>query len=154
KVIRLLCIAVVAVAAGGTVLADARADDPPPCPSSIENAYTMTTRALTGPNATDVELRLTAAAGCAAVERVDKVQVKTFTESGKIADVRNVRDVNVADGVATVPLDRVERGRRIETDVLVQTGTPPRTYVLRGVATSLLRPDLKITVPARVQTLI
>src|SRR4051812_43085322 len=64
KVALLACIAALAVAAGGAAVSTARADDPPACPSSTGDAYAMTARALTGQNATDVELRFTPAAGC------------------------------------------------------------------------------------------
>src|SRR3954452_18594315 len=155
KVIRLLGVAALAAATGGTAATDARADDSPACPSSTDNAYTMTTRALTDAHGTDVEFRFSAAPGCAAVDSLQKVQLKTYTEAGKLASVvnRNDNQVKATDGLAVVSLDRVDRGRKVEADVLVQTGTPARTYVLHGAMTSLLRPDLKVAVPARVQTL-
>ena len=129
------------------------ADDPPACSSSTEAAYSMTAVALTGPARTDVNLRFIAAPGCAAVTMVKHVQVKTFTETGKVADVVNLDDVSALGGAASVELGRVERGRRIEADATVQTGTPRRTYVLLGATTSLLRPDLAITAHAPLQTL-
>ena len=153
KVIRLLGVAAVVAATSGTAVSDTRADDPPACPSSTENAYTMTTRALTGPTATDVELRFKGADGCAAVETVAKVQLKTFDAAGNLAGVLNMENRGVNAGLAVIDVDRIEPGRRIEADVLVQTATPPRAYVLREVMTSKLRPDLRVTVPARVQTL-
>ncbi len=129
------------------------ADDPPACPSSTDAAYAMTARALTGPARTDLTLRFTAGPTCAAVTMVKHVQVKTFTETGKVADVVNLDDVSAQGGAASVELGRVERGRRIEADATVQTGTPPRTYVLREATTSLLRPDLAVRAHAPVQTL-
>src|SRR3954451_20445919 len=155
KVIRLLGVAAVAAATGGTAVTDTRADEPPACPSSTDNAYTMTTRALTDAHGTDVELRFSAAPGCAAVDSLQKVQLKTYTEAGKLATVvnRNDNQVKATDGVAVVSLDRVERGRKIEAEVLVQTGTPARTYVLRGTTTSRLRPDLVVKPIPPVQTL-
>jgi len=156
KAIRVACVALIVAVAGGTAPA-ANADDPPACPSSTDAAYTITTRALTGlgtTSKTDVELRFTAAPGCAAVEQVENVQLKTYTETGRLADVRNVTiPVKVEDGVAVVTLDRVERGRRIEADVLVQTRTPPRTYALRSETTSRLRPDLVVEEIQPLQTL-
>jgi hypothetical protein len=132
----------------------ARADDPPTCPASTGDAYTMTAAALTGPTSTDVALRFAVAPGCAAVKAAKHVQIKSFTEDGKVTEVRNLTDVETHDGVVSVELDRVVRGRRIEVDALVQTGTPPRTNVLRGVTTSRLRPDLVVkAVHAPLQTL-
>ena len=83
---------------------------------------------------------------------VKHVQIKTFDRGGKLAGVVNFDDVRAQDGVV---LDRVERGLRIEAEVLVQTGTPPRTYVLRDETTSRLRPDLvvnEVTVPPQTLT--
>jgi hypothetical protein len=144
----------IAFAAAAAASAPARADDAPACPSSTGDAYAMTVRALTGAANTDVELRFAAAAGCADVDSVDHVQLKTFTDAGNVANVRNVTDTKVGDGVALVALPRIERGRRIEVEALVQTGKPARTYVLRRATTSRLRPDLVVAaVHAPLQTL-
>ena len=69
-------------------------------------------------------------------------------ENDGLVDVLNLKGVPAPQGIATVTLDRVARGRRIEAQALVQTGTPSRTYVLDDSATSMLRPDLVV---ARVQ---
>jgi hypothetical protein len=122
-----------------------RGADPAGCPSSTESAYPVAVSALTGPTRTDVALRFGAAPGCGAVTAVKHVQIKTFTQDGGVAGTRILDDVEAPDGVASVVLDRVERGRRIETDALIQTGTPPRTYVVRGETTSRLRPDVAVT---------
>jgi len=156
KVIRLLGVAAVVAATSGTAVSDTRAEDPPACPSSTDNAYTMTIGGLTDARGTDVELRFSAASGCAAVDSLQKVQLKTYASEGTLASVVNHNDnqVKATEGVAVVSLDRVERGRRIEADVLVQTGTPARTYVLHGETTSRLRPDLVVkTVRVPQQTL-
>ena len=50
-------------------------------------------------------------------------------EDGKLDDVRNLTDVPAPGGVANVDLGPVERDRRVETDVLVQTGTPASTLL-------------------------
>ena len=84
---------------------------------------------------------------------VKHVQIKTFTEAGKVADVVNFNDVSAEGGVADVALARVERLRRIEAEATVQTGTPPKAYVLHDATTSLLRPDLAVTAHAPLQTL-
>lgn len=129
------------------------AEDPPVCPSDADAAYAMTAAALTGPSHTDVILRFTAAPGCDAVTAVKHVQIKTFTETGKLAGVANFSDVSAQGGTADVALGRVERSRRIEADATLQPGATARAYVLRGAATSLLRPDLAVTAHAPVQTL-
>jgi hypothetical protein len=145
--------AVVVVMATATGPLAVLADDPPVCPSSTDAAYAMTAGAFTGPARTDVTLRFTAGPGCAAVTIVKHVQVKTFTETGKVATVVNLDDVSAQGGAASVELGRVERGRRIEAAATVQTGAPPRAYLLRDATTSLLRPDLAVTAHAPVQTL-
>ena len=144
-------LAVVAIVTGPSA---ARGTNLPACPSSTDAAYAMTAGALTGPTRTDVTLHFTAEPGCAGVTTVKHVQIKTFTEAGDVADVVNLNDVQAPGGAASVELNRVERGRRIEADALVQTGTPRRTYVVRDAATSLLRPDLVVTaLHAPLQTL-
>jgi hypothetical protein len=143
--------AVVAIVAAAAPYA-AYGDDPPSCPKDA--AYTMTAGALTGPAKTDVALRFAAAAGCEPVTTVKKVQVKTFTEAGKVADVQNLADVDAPDGVAPLTLDRIERGRRIEVDALIQTGAPSRTFPVHDATTAKLRPDLVVSsVDAPPQTL-
>jgi hypothetical protein len=147
--VAVVVVALTAAAGPSAVLAD----DPPVCPSSDDAAYAMTAGALTGPSHTDVILRFTAAPGCDAVTAVKHVQIKTFAETGKVAGVVNFNDVAVEAGAADVALGRIERGRRIEADAAVQTGTPTRAYILRDATTSLFRPDLAVTAHVPVQTL-
>jgi hypothetical protein len=135
-------VAAVATVAGGAASPGLGA--PPACPSSTDDAYRLAVGALTGPAATDVSLDLAAAAGCAAVTEVKHVQIKTFDEDGKLVGVANHDDVAAENGRAVIRHDRVAAHRAIEAEVLVQTGTPPRTYVLRGETTSLLRPHLVV----------
>lgn len=125
------------------------------CANSTEDAYALAVRALTGPEDTDVELRVAPAPGCAVVGRVKHVQIKTFGADGGLVAVRNAEDVQVRKGAAVVTLARVPRGRRIAVHALVQTGEPARTYVLDRATTSKLRPDLvvgKVTAPAQTLT--
>jgi hypothetical protein len=62
--------------------------------------------------------------------------------------MRDGRDVEEAG------LGQLDRGRRVAAEVLIQTGSPKRTYVLRGEGTTRLRPDLVATaVHAPPQTL-
>jgi hypothetical protein len=139
--------------ASGALPSAARSDDPPQCPSSTDDAYTMTAGALTGPTSTDLALHIAAAPGCGAVAAAKHVQLKIFSADGKVDDVINLRDIAAADGVVAVELDRVERGRQIEVQAQVESETSPRTYVVRGSTTSLLRPDLVVgAVQAPLQT--
>ena len=151
---RSLLAAGLTAAAALTGSSAAQGSDSPGCPSSTDGAYTMTAGALTGPTLTDLSLRFTAGPGCADVTMVKHVQIKTFTEAGDVADVLNLHDLQAPGGTASVELNRVDRGLRIETDAQVQTGTPRRTYVVRDATTSLLRPDLVVSaVNAPLQTL-
>jgi hypothetical protein len=131
-------VAVAALVATAALLGPAtvRAGSPPAC-------YTLAAGALTGPAATDLSLVFTAAPGCSAVSVVKHLQVKAFTAAGKVSSVQNLEDVS---DIQSVALARVERGRRIEVEALVQTGDPARTYVLHDTTTSRLRPDLAIRV--------
>jgi hypothetical protein len=123
----------------------ARADDSTPCSSSTEAPYRMQLSALTGPAGADLTLTVDTAAGCAAPEALKKVQLKIYGADGSVDRVRNLTDVPAAGGVANgIGLGAVPRGRRIEADVLVQAGTPARTYVVRGATNTLLRPDLVV----------
>lgn len=150
---RLVIAAAAAAAVVGGTQASARAQERS-CPSSTDAPYSMQLRALTGPQGADLTLAVAASAGCADVAALKKVQLKTFAADGSLDDVRNLDDVPAPGGVAGLELGQLERSRRIEADVLVQTGTPPRTYVLRGEATTRLRPDLVVAaVRAPLQTL-
>src|SRR4051812_18637211 len=130
---RLLAAALVAGVAAFVGPAAARADDPA--------CYTVAAGALTGPAGTDVSLGLSAAAGCEPASMVKHLQIKTYTEAGKLAAVRNLDNVPAAEAVA---LSRIERGRRI--DVQAQVETAAGTSVLRDTATSRLRPELTVKV--------
>jgi hypothetical protein len=136
--------AVLAASAAAIAPTTARADDTPTCSSSTGDAYSMTAGALTGPSKTDVTLTVKAAPGCKPATSVKHLQIKTFTADGALDAVRNVHDQDAADGIVEIQLPRVERGLRIEADAEVQTGTSPRTYVVRDATTSLLRPDLVV----------
>src|SRR3954469_7273459 len=109
----LLC----AVLAAAVIPASSSAADPAAC------RYEVSTSALTGPLATDVALRVTAPAGCADAASIKKGQLKTFDGTGNADEVVNADDVQVTGGVATVRVGRVDRGRRIDANVLVQLST-------------------------------
>src|SRR5256885_12996981 len=115
---RLVLAAAVAVLAFAASGGAGRADDPPSCASSAETAYSLALTTLTGPQGADATLAVSPAAGCAPVDTLKKVQLKTFTSGGKLDDVRNLDDVAAPHGVANVELGQLERGRRIEAQVL------------------------------------
>jgi hypothetical protein len=123
----------------------AAAEESPGC-------YGLALRALTGPAGADLTLHVRSLAdGCTRPAELKKVQLKTFDADGKLADVRNLKDVSAPEGSANIDLGALPRGRRIEADVLVENGP---TFVLRGETTALLRPDLAVaSVQAPPQTL-
>jgi hypothetical protein len=142
-----------AVLAGGA--GAARADDADPCVSSSQAPYGIQLTALTGPAGTDLTIRVTAASGCAVPEVLKKVQVKTFSADGSLARTRNLTDVEAPGGVAKdIDLGDVPRDRRLEAEVLIQTGTPQRTYVVRERTRTLLRPDLVVEAISPQQALV
>jgi hypothetical protein len=95
-----------------------------------------------------------AAPGCAAVDTLKKIQLKTFGADGKLEDVRKMTDKAAPNGIANIDLGRLERNRRVEADVLVQTDSSKRTSVVRGHTTTLLRPVVTVeSVQAPAQTL-
>ena len=115
--------------------------------------YALELGALTGPKGADLAVHVTATAGCAPVTELKKAQLKTYDADGKLADVRNLTDVAAPGGQVVVGLGSVERGLRVEADVLVQPES--RTHVLRQAATTLLRPDLvvaAVNAPAQTTT--
>ena len=143
--------AVFVVIAVGVAAPTARADASQ-CPK--DGAYTMTLRALTGPSDTELRIRPAAAPGCGAVTTLKHVQIKINDDSGRQMSVENLDDVAVSDGAAVVTLDRIDRGWRVDVQCQIQTGTPANTFVVRGRALAMLRPDLVVTsVQAPPQTL-
>ena len=136
--------ACVAVVLGAT---DAAADDPPSC-------YTIELSALTGQQGADLALDVAAAAGCADVQTLKKVQLKIYSADGSLDDVRNLKDVPAPGGSATIQLGQIARQRRIEADVLVQTGRRRERTLYAARRPRCLRPDLVVaTVQAPLQTL-
>jgi hypothetical protein len=137
--------AAILAAAFTTAIGAARADSSEPCPSSTQAPYSMQLKALTGPAGGDLTLSIAAASGCAVPEVLKKVQLKTFAGDGSHFGTRNLTDVAAPGGVARdIDLGNVPRGRKMEADVLIQTGTPTRTYDVRGTTQTLLRPDLVV----------
>jgi hypothetical protein len=144
--LRAACAVAVACTAASVGAAGARGADGAACPSSVETPYTMQLRALTGPAGADltVTVRVDPATQCAPVAVLKKVQLKTFAADGTVAATRNLSDRPAPGGATTLDLGTVPRDRRVEADVLVQTGNPERTFVVRGATTTLLRPDLVV----------
>jgi len=134
--------ALCAAATAGAVSTAARAEKLASCADSTETPYRIDLTALTGPGGADATIAVERAPDCAAVEVLEKVQLKIFAADGALDDVRNLKDVAAPDGIANVELGTVERHRRIEADVLARTSE--RTYVLRADTTTLLRPDLVV----------
>jgi hypothetical protein len=159
----LIAAALVAAAVGGAAVAPAGAANRDTC--STSTPYTLAVGALTGTAATDVSLSVATAPGCPAVDTVKHVQLQWLSEAACArADAEgprrarrtwNLNEVAAPGGVAALTLPRVERGRRIDVQVLVQGATPSQTFVLRATTTSQLRPDLAVThvrVPAQTLT--
>jgi hypothetical protein len=132
------CVMVAALAAFAAT-ATARAENQPSC----ETSYTLAATALTGPSRTDVGLRFAAAPACASVTAVKHLKIKTYDGDGKLDDVVNLHDLDAQDGVADAALARIDRGRRVDVEALVQT-VAERTYVVRAATTTRLRPDLVV----------
>ena len=121
-------------------------DDPPP--------YGLALRALTGPKGADLTVRVTHSGDAAPITVLKHVQLKIYTLDGVLAATRNLSDVPAAGGTRDLALGHVGRGRRVDADVLVQPGDPPRTYVLRQATATKLRPDVVVAaVQAPPQTL-
>ena len=143
-----------AVAATGGAAGGARAGDATSCTNATDSPYAAQLTALTGPAGADLAIHVDAAAGCMQPDELKKVQLKAFTGDGALDWTHNLNDVAAPSGTATLDLGALPRGRRIEADVLVQTGTPNRTYVVRGATTTQLRPDLVVeSIEAPPQTL-
>lgn len=114
-------------------------------PSGDAPAFAVASLALTGPGGGDVTVTVTgAAAGCVAPSELKLVQLKTFALDGSLAHTHNLTDVAAPGGVATIDLGNIARGQQVALEVLVQTGAPERTYVLRDRVTVKLRPDLVV----------
>jgi hypothetical protein len=107
--------------------------------------YSISARALLGPDGTDVYIRVTPA-----VDTLDKVQLKAWPLATGQVDTRNFFDVPAPGGLATLRVDGVERGRRIEVSAHVKDGSQNN---LETEAIVRLRPDLVVeamTVPSDV----
>jgi len=113
-------------------------------PARPEIPYTLHQTALTGPHGADIALEVLKAPGFTPIEVLKKVQLKTFAADGSLEQVRNLKDVPAPGGVANVDLGRLERGRLVESHILVQADAESQTYELHADTTTLLRPDLTV----------
>jgi hypothetical protein len=142
-----------AIVAGATNAAGAEGGAS--CPSATQEPYSVQLNALTAPAGADLTVTVAAKEGCALPEVLKKVQLKAFAADGSLAWTRNLTDVSAPGGIAKgIALGEIARDREIQADVLVQTGTPTRTYVLRGSTRTLLRPDLVVEQISPQQTLV
>src|SRR5436190_6839538 len=117
----------------GSQATPAAADTGPACgPQGNEPAFAIASHALGAPQGAELTLRVTSASpGCAAPDSLKKVQLKTFAADGSLSDVRNLADVAAPGGRAEVGLGPLALGQLVRAEVLVQTGDPAQTYVLR-----------------------
>jgi len=134
----------------------ASAIEQPACPSQTTEAYTIDVDALTGPGGAELTVHVEpVTVACAKPEVLKKIELKRFALDGSLASVKNINDEPSPGGTARIELAKLERGQRLEANVLVQMDAPARTYVLRGQAIAVLRPDLAVTaVQAPAQTLV
>lgn len=140
----------------GALLATAvaSADAGPAAPSTTGEPFVLETRALTGPRGVALTLRVTPAVATDQVETLLKLQIKIFSTGGKLAEVRNLKDVPIPGGSATIELGELERGQAVETLALIKPGNAPETIVLRDETAVARGPDLVVAaVRAPSQTL-
>ena len=138
--------AALALVALGATGAAARAETPQAC-------HTLDSTVLTGPARADLTVRVSTTEGCQAPTELKKLQIKTFA-GDQLHDVRNLTDLALASGAATIELPEVARGSRVESDVLIEDGVTSRTWPIRSKTNALLRPDLTATaLQAPAQTL-
>ena len=130
-------IAGLVLAALGSTGATARAEAPEAC-------YKLDSTVLTGPAGADLTVRVASEVGCTAPSELKKLQVKTFA-GDKLDDVRNLKDVALEAGAATIELGQLARGSSVESDALIHTDASNRTWQARTQTNALLRPDLIVS---------
>ncbi len=140
------CAVVVVCAIASVGSTGARASTSAACPNSVATPYGMQLQALTGPGGTSLTVSIAAdpASSCSVPDTLANVQLKTYNTAQTIWYLRNVANVPAPGGVATVDLGGVPRNRRVDVEVLVQTGTPAQTFAIDGTTKTLLRPDLVV----------
>jgi hypothetical protein len=124
----------IAAASFGAQMDAARAETGSLCePSGNEPVFAINSRALTRPEGTELTLRVSSlSAACRTPDSLKHVQVKTLAADGSLTEVRNLNDVSAPGGRADLNLGALGLGQFVRSEVLVQTGDPERTYVLRA----------------------
>ena len=140
---RRLAAGVCAAAVFAVPAAVVHADNVPSCFSPASAAYSMELTALTGPAGADLHARHDRVHRLPLPDSLKKVELTVIAPDGS-KDALKFTQVAAPAGVARIDLGPVPRDRRISANVLVQTGTPERTYVVRGDTTTHLRPDLVV----------
>ena len=112
------------------------------CPNSVAAPYSMQLQALTGPGGSvlTVAVAVDPASNCTVPDTLKNIQLTTYNSRATLSYTRSLDDVPAPGGVATVDLGQVPRNRRVDAEVLVQTGTP----AIQGTTTMYLRPDLVV----------
>jgi hypothetical protein len=144
--LRAACAAAIVCATASVGATGARANDKVACPSSVAAPYSMQLEALTGPGGTVLTVAVVAdpASNCASPDSLENIQLKTFNTTATLWYTRDIENVPAPGGVATIDLGQVPRNRRVDVEVVVQTGTPNLSYVIDGTTKTLLRPDLVV----------
>ena len=110
--------------------------------------------ALTGPAGGEITITLP---GGAATDSIEQVSIRLFAPAGSTENghrVVNLNRVAAPHGSATVEIASLERGTAVVVRLHLREQSPPRTRVLQGATTAMLRPDLVVTaVHAPEQTL-
>ena len=120
-----LAVVCASASVGGT---GARATAGAACPSSVATPYSVQLTALTGPAGADLTVAVAAdpASQCAAPDSLKTIQLKTFDPAQHFAWVRSIENVPAPGGVANLDLGLIPRDRRIDAEVLVETGRRTR----------------------------
>ncbi len=144
--LRTLCALALVCAAASVGGTGARATAGAACSSSADPPYSVQLTALTGAGGADLKVAVVAdaASQCAAPEALKTIQLKTFDPAQRFAWVRSIENVPAPGGVANLDLGLIPRDRRIDAEVVVETGSPNQTVVLRSTTKTLLRPDLVV----------
>ena len=101
--------------------------------------------ALTGPAGGDITITLPDGADPGSIEHVS---IRLFAPAGSTETALralNLKAVAATDGSATVEIASLERGTAVIVQLHVREQSPPRTRVLRGATTAMLRPDLVVS---------
>jgi len=116
--------------------------------------FKLGVQALKGQDTTDLYLNVTSDSAAYSIpQTLQKVQLKSLDKDGELVYTKNLFDVPVVDGKASIQLNDVNRFQTLKTMVLAKTGQTVDQEILNGEAKVLLRPDLNvknITAPAEV----